>query len=212
MKYVHLKSNLQKIHRLWQAFQAYSLIIVADALLRAGSSVHPYNLVSGNFIIKTYPRGFYSSGRYSFFEITWQNERYSLFSVLNIRQRFGYTFNLDIALVNDEPPARDPYDHTDVLFFGECKRGNGYSELLATYEGLFYFIFGRKSEYLRRRTGRNVYSTLILSGDSFNTLRDAHNYYTRHNLPLSIYDNIRPYTIETNRLMLNLAKEFKRIL
>jgi hypothetical protein len=179
------------LNRIWKAFMAYSLCLVAEAFRNKGYVVRPTNHSQG-FTFKCFPAG--NPRNYSYFTAQKENEFYEIRLSVDVQnlQYKSLRLNIDLVVITPNSINADGVvdSEQDLVAFIECKNLRGFPELVAGIEGMTY-------ELQRRRLWRNSLSTyripscLLLSG-SGRSISYINNRYLSKNMSIRIFDLIQP--------------------
>jgi len=176
------------LNRIWMAFMAYCMCIVAEAFKVRGYKVTPQNCQQG-FIFKLFPAG--DPDNYSYFTVKKENEEYEIrLNIYAQNLRFNsLRLNVDIAVVrtgsiNDGIVNSE----ADLLTFAECKNLRGFPELVATIEGMAYELQRKR---LYNPNYYRIPSCLLLSG-SARSIQYMNKYYMRKGISIRIFDLLQP--------------------
>lgn len=185
------QTRLSTIDRVWKAFMAYSICLIAESFRNKHYTLTVMNH-TGGFRFKCFPQG--NPNNYSYFLATKGNEAFEIrlsIDAKNVRY-YGLKLNLDVAIIRQNSiNAENLVDSgTDLISFMECKNFRGFPELVAGFQGMVY-------ELQRFRLSNNskanypIPACLLLSqsGRSILFMDDR---YQRYNRSIRIFDMLQP--------------------
>lgn len=179
------------LNRVWKAFMAFCMCIIAEAFRQRGYTITPQNCANG-FIFKCFPAG--DPDNYSYFTVEKGSERYEI--RLNIdAQNFQYNslrLNLDVAVIRANSLGFNKIvdSQNDLITFAECKNLRGFPELVATLEGIVYEL---QRARLRPNSLANfrIPCCLLLSGSGRSILYMDRRFQKR-NMSIRIFESLQP--------------------
>ena len=179
------------LNRIWMAFMAYSMCIIAESFRRRGYTVTPMNHKNG-FRFKCFPRG--NPNLYSYFLVKKDHDLYEIrlsVDAKNLRWN-SLKLNLDVVVINQNSIGADNLVDSDqnLVSFVECKNLRGFPELIATFEGMI-FELQRSRLYSNSATNFRIPACLLLS-QLGRSILFMDRRYQRRNMSMRIFDLLQP--------------------
>ncbi len=183
--------RITTLNRIWMAFMAYSMCIIAEAFRRRGYTVTPMNYTHG-FRFKCFPRG--NPNLYSYFLVRKKNDVFEIrlsVDAQNLRWN-SLKLNLDVVVISQNSITTDNLvdSNRDLVTFVECKNYRGFPELVATFEGMVYEL-QRSRLYTNSTNNFRIPACLLLSQLGRSILFMDRRYQKR-NLSMRIFDFLQP--------------------
>jgi len=196
-------TRITTLNRIWKAFMAFCMCIIAEAFRQKGYTIIPQNCVNG-FLFKCFPAG--DPNNYSYFAVERGNDRYEI--RLNITaqnlQYHSLRLNLDIAVIR-----ANSIDHkgivdsqNNLITFAECKNFNGYPQLVATLEGIVYEL-QRNRLYRDSQVNFRIPCCLLLSGRLGSTISYINRRFQERNMSIRIFGLLQPGSQEVTNFIQN---------
>jgi hypothetical protein len=179
------------LNRIWQAFMAYSMCIIAEAFRSRGYRITPMNHPSG-FRFKCFPRG--DPNDYSYFHVRKDEESFEIRLSIDAQNLSWKSIRLNLDVVVIPENSIDLNNVVDsgqsLITFAECKNMRGFPELVATFEGMVYEL-QRTRLYRNSVSGFRIPACLLLT-ESGRSILYVDNRYQNRNVSMRIFDFLQP--------------------
>jgi hypothetical protein len=179
------------LNKIWKAFMAYSMVIMAEAFQARGFTVTPMNHQNG-FRFKCFPAG--DPKLYSYFLVN--KDKYVFEVRLSVDSRNlrwnSLKLNLDAVVIQPDSIGVDNVvdSDKDLVAFVECKNYRGFPELVATFEGMVYEL-QRSRLYTNSANNYRIPACLFLS-QLGRSILFMDRRYQKWNMSMRIFDLLQP--------------------